>query len=346
MRTKRLYIPGRVGLVGIAIMSLLLEPSFTTKKGYFSLKELRILAVELGYDRHLFERKIKIVPSGRLVSESEVCSWLDVKAFDRELDCVYNEHDATYNVKVIKRAMHHIRRRTLSFKDLSKCRQIYEMQTADCPHGISSRDVDKVLDLLKLLDKILSPSKLRHIIKAKSHQLDNARLLQLYDMFDILSLADDMWRAEEEFEKRKKQLPCRRRCTYMQYHILEKDELELPYQQLLNNMEAQYKSSLLKNKPRPSRVAAIPLHRRDITASYIDSKRRERSVTASHQQGRVLSDCLQRSTSQLLVARTGHAHLLSPIDYSSRMCQSAPPLTIPPTRIKIKLLHRSSTSIH
>ena len=132
----------------------------------------------------------------------------------------------------------------------------------------------------------------------------------------------------------------------MQYQVME-NQLELPYQQLLNNMETLYKSSLLKNKPKAPTAAALPLYKRDIaTAPYIDSKRRERSVTASHQQGRVLSDCIQRSTSQLLVARNGH--LLKPVDYSSRLCQSAPPWTaLSHTKTRpLHDLHISSTPAH
>ena len=334
----------------IADMSLLLEPSFTSKKGHFSLKELRILAVELGYDRHLFERRIKVVPSDRLISEKEVCSWLDIKMFDRDLDYVYNRYDADYNVKIIKRAMHHIHCRTLSFKELSKCRQIYEILTVECPQGINIKDINRVLELLKLLDKILPPSKLRHILKVKAHQLDNARLLKLHDIFDIVAMAEDMWKAEHECKQRKEKLSHRytsRKFSYMQYRM--ENELELPYQKLLNSMEVFYKSSLLRNKPMGLSTATIPLYKRNTTTpAYIDSKRRERSVTSAQQQGKVLSDYIQRSTSQLLVARTGQP--VTPFDYTlcrSRL-QSAPLLIKEPTHrcTNKKLLHRSSTSMH
>lgn len=225
-----------------------LLPSYPSKKGYYTTMELKILAIVLGYDGDMFQRCLKRqgldISQGNKCSETELKVWLDDHVFDHELDHVFNQYTVSYNVKVIRKVILLLHHRSLSFNEIASSRRAFKTITAREKRVSLSTDRRPILFALKMVGKVLPPTKLQHMIQAMKHRLDHPCSLNLCDFLDIVARAEEI-----------QHLTVNSKTDVLQIESL----FETPYHQLLTSLDVQYKASLLKLKAKRVNTCKIPL---------------------------------------------------------------------------------------
>ena len=274
-------------------MTLLLEPSYPSTRGYYTLRELQLLASVLGYDSKLFQRGlqnhgINITDKDRY-TEAEIHWWLDNKLLHKELDHIFNRYTADYNVIVMKRALDHLHQHSLTYSELGRSRRAFESQTCD-QLGMPA-NIDVILYTLKIINKVLPPLKLEHLLKVMSTQLDTPQKLKLYNFLDIVAQSTSI-----------EALPL---VSSEGSDDIKLDGIfETPYQKLLSTLNTNYKASITKLKVRQQQT---PL--KQTTKSFIDTSKRKTATLASKQTGESLTPYIKSSASSIQLARTGQTPL-------------------------------------
>ena len=227
-------------------MSLLL-PSYPAKRGYYTIMELKFVAVVLGYDGDLFQRCLARhgidINARNRYSESEVKTWLDDHIFDLELDRVFNHYTAHYSVRVIKKVLLHLHQRSLTYNEVATSRRVFQAMTAKERRLTLPTDKKQILFALKMTNKILPPTKLHHLLQAMGHyRLESPSSIKLFDFFDIVSRAQDLETLTSEYLKSKTDSDAYLDVTF-----------ETLYQRLLVSLDEKYKASLIKYKTKKAR---------------------------------------------------------------------------------------------
>ena len=171
-------------------------------KGFYTKHELRRLCSCLGYPNDLFLNCLhglaRAKPSlrseclkclaGKPFSERTVKQLLEYKPLLLRLEKRFNRYDSKYNVKVIRKAMWLLRHQKMSFDEISDSRVAFDVYSCEDDSGLPA-DVDIVLSAFKMVDKIISPSKLECEIQKQQHVVDIPSRIQLYEFFSLIPLA-------------------------------------------------------------------------------------------------------------------------------------------------------------
>ena len=274
-------------------MTLLLEPSYPSTRGYYTLRELQLLASVLGYDSKLFQRGLQdhgiTITDKDRYTEAEIYYWLDSKLLHKELDHIFNRYTGDYNVIVMKRALHHLHQHSLTFSEVGRSRRAFESQTYD-QLGMSA-NVDVILYTLKIINKVIPPLKLEHLLKVMSKQFDTPQKLKLYNFLDIVAQSTPIG-----------QLPLV--CSEGNDDIKVDGLFETPYHKLLSTLNTEYKASITKLKVKQQQR---PLEQ--TTKSFIDTSKWKTATLASKQTGESLTPYIKSSVSSIQLARTGQRPL-------------------------------------
>ena len=281
-------------------MSILLEPSYPANRARFSLRELHILALSLGYDGDLFQRAAaKAGKRDVFFSEREITRWLNQRVLDKDLHRLFNKHAYEYNVQVVKSALNHLKHKTLTFAELAAARIAYEAQTIEDPLGLSSNR-ECVLQALRMVDRVEAPLRLQHIIQGMSRRLQTPGKLKLFEFFDVVACTQHIWLAMEGMEA-KKRTPSSSSTVDL---TIDLDKcFETPYQQLLKKLDSDYRKTLIKPKRRRCRHSSIrlPSPFSHDSSHYVRSRSEERT--------RCITPFIERSKSQLILSRSGYPTL-------------------------------------
>ena len=184
---------------------------YMAKKGIYSRNELILLSTSLGFPGSLLASRLHSqhteTEEGEEedvaeVSEKAIIKLLGSGALFKTLEKVFNRYSAWYNVKSIRKAMQHIRHRTLSFSDVSECRVAFELYSQEDGSGMPA-EVSRVQLALKMFERVCSPSRLQLEIQRFSDVSDVPSRLQLYEFMDIVALCE---KTEVEDERRLSEL--------------------------------------------------------------------------------------------------------------------------------------------
>ncbi len=278
-------------------MSVLLQPQYTSRRGYYSTRELQYLSLSLGHDENLFGRVLsKLSLKRTCYSDDEISGWLDSNLLNNDLHYIFNRHSVKYNVKVFKRAIHFLKHQHLTFAELLCGRIVYELVTTTEPFELPMQ-IKPVLEALKLCDKIIPPLRLQHLFHSMKRTLDTPGKLALYEFYEILGFSENIALARKAMTA-EVQRP-RSAVTF--------DETETDYEQLCSFMNEQYKASLIKPD---RRLVEITAKMQAIMANKSAVTQRRRSIAQDKAYRKKLGPLLASSTKKLVHARAGQ-HVLS-----------------------------------
>ena len=283
-------------------MSLFLQPLYTSKRGYYTIRELQYLSLSLGHDENLFGRILKKLSLNKArYSDEEINGWLDSNILDDDLHYVFNRHSARYNVKVFKRTIHYLKHRHLTFGEIMCGRLVYELVTVVEPFQLPL-EVKPVSEALKLCDKIISPLRLQHLFHSMRKGLDSKGKLALYDFFEIIGFSENISSARQAMTAE-----CQRRGSTM--HL---DETETDYNQIRIFLNDKYKTSIIKPDKKFLHSSEITEKVQAIIARSKLSTATQKCCPSPQQKAEYkrLSPLISSSAKLLVQARAGH-HVLS-----------------------------------
>ncbi len=280
-------------------MSLYLHSLYTSKRGYYSTRELQYLSVSLGHDENLFVKVLKRLSVNKTIfSDEEIRQWLDEGLLDEDLHYIFNRHSSKYNVKVLIKAMHLLRYRHLTFGELMCGRVVYELSTVSDPFELQM-DIMQVSQVLKLCDKIIPPLRLKRLFQSMKDSVDTAERLKLYEFYELLALAESITSAKKVMTE----------CLELGRKIY-LDETETDFQQLSRFLNERYKTSILKPADRKVMRAQISMHMQAMATRNTVQRRSRHSQSPQEKAYQKISPVMASSRQLLVKARAGH-HVLS-----------------------------------
>ncbi len=182
-------------------------------KGFYTKNELGKLCSCLGYPNNLLlnclhdATKVKFslrreylkFLAGKPLEESFINQLLESKYLKQCLEKRFNRQDAKHNIKVIKKAMWLLRHQKMSFNEISEGRVAFEVYCCEDGSGLLVA-VENVLLALKMVEKVISSSKLECEIQKQQHIADVPSRIQLYEFFDLVLLTKNSVHVELEMK--------------------------------------------------------------------------------------------------------------------------------------------------
>lgn len=273
-----------------------------------------MLATVLGYDGNIFHRCLKrkgidISNQKSRYSEAELKEWLDNHVFDYELEHVFNQYAAGYNVKLIKRALAHLYHRSLTYNEINNSRIAFHTVTARERQTSLTVDKTQVQMALKMVNKVLAPTKLHHMLQAMSQHFDSPNTLNLYDFLDIVARAEDMMSHDLT-------TPNNGKTNEPNLEAL----FETPYHQLLTTLDTHYKASLTKLKAKRINTSKIPVvstsqqqleeHNFLAKPSYLQTIPQREAVKRAIQSRDAMTPNVTKTAMMINLARAGYRSIL------------------------------------
>lgn len=246
------------------------------------------------------------VQEGKPVSEKMIVKLLSSGALFKRLEKVFNKYPAKYNVKLIRKTMQHIRHRSLSFADIFDARVAFELYAYEDGSGIPA-ELSHLQQALKMVERIMSPSKLQMEIQRYSEVADVPSRLQMYEFFDIVALCG---KTEIEKKRRESEISLQETNTAKRegtfdLNLPDFDEVLMTTDQRVTAyLEAKYRQSLYR-KPIPT---PAPL----VTDRIIRTNSRRSLTSLANDQSRAITPCIEHSQSQLHRVRSGFYVLSEP----------------------------------
>ena len=243
---------------------------------------------------------------GKPVSEKMIVKLLSSGALFKRLEKVFNKYPAKYNVKLIRKTMQHIRHRSLSFADIFDARVAFELYAYEDGSGIPA-ELSHLQQALKMVERIMSPSKLQMEIQRYSEVADVPSRLQMYEFFDIVALCG---KTEIEEKRRESEMSLQETNTAKRegtfdVNLPDFDEVLMTTDQRVTAyLEAKYRQSLYR-KPIPT---PAPL----VTDRIIRTNSRRSLTSLANDQSRAITPCIEHSQSQLHRVRSGFYVLSEP----------------------------------
>ena len=238
--------------------------------------------------------------AGKFISEENLRSMLECGALNSRLEENFNKHDAAYNRKVVVKAMELLRLRQLKFSEISEIRVAFEVYSADDASGVPAL-VEPVTQAMKLLERVMAPTKLEEEIQKQQLDCVLPSRIQLYEFFDLVIKCSTLKEAYRDMKQR---------CSSSSEDITETHVpdisklLRTSDQQLVDYLDESYKASLYKKvDPCPVPVGG------DKRAVSLAARRRLRSSSIENRCA--LVPPLERSQQQLHQARNGTVVLSS-----------------------------------
>lgn len=280
-------------------------PDFIEKKGWYTLQELGYLANALGFPRYLFIGAFKLefeVLRETAVKEKALLDLLKSKALDAKLEGTYNRYDAKYNVKIITKSFALLRHRSLTFQELSDARVSFETYACDDGTGMPT-EIETVQQAVKLVNRVISPLKLRHEMEKYLKHAEASDRFQMYEFFDLVPMCERVAQAEGRFHKtlhdsNKSAKPGSN--SDVDFGPL----LMTTEQQVLAFLDEEYRASLYHEAESCSPSA-------DVDEEYfVHNELRETLVSTSRDEFNSIAPSIRNSATQLLLARSGHSPLI------------------------------------
>lgn len=273
-------------------------------KGFYTKHELGGLCSCLGYPNNLLldclHDDTKVKPSlrreylkfiaGKPLKESFINQLLESNYLQQCLEKRFNRQDAKHNIKVIKKAMWLLRHWKMSFNEISEGRVAFEVYCCEDGSGLLVA-VETVLSALKMVEKVISPSKLECEIQKQQHIVDVPSRIQLYEFFDLMLLTKNSVHVELEM---KSNSDGEKATSIVSLPNLEQMWMTSD-QKILEFLEEQYKLSMYKEVNPASET---------IEEEHVVSSAPRRYLKAlSQEQLHAISPSLEFSQSQLHQAR-------------------------------------------
>ncbi len=201
---------------------------------------------------------------------------------------------AKYNIKVIRRAMWLLRRKKMSYSEISEGRIVFEVYYCCEDNNGLVATVETVLAALKMIDKVISPSRLSCEIQKQQHIVDVPSRIQLYEFFNLMLLAVSSIDVEEAIKSNSTNLD--KEEARSDISLPNFDQLFMTSnQKALQYLDKQYQSSIFKEVKPTSET----MQTEDIVSA---APRRELRML-SLEQFRAFSPSLEFSQAQLHQAR-------------------------------------------
>ena len=284
----------RVG--GAASLSMAL---YTEKRGWFSKRELAKLASALGFPTDIFFKELSKstdsvlrseytrLEAGKSIAERNIRRMLESGALNYRLEEVFNKHDAQYNVKIILKTVSLLHHRQLSYREIAEGRLAFELYSVEDGSGLPA-EAEPVAQALKLMERVMAPSRLEAEIQKQQHYCDLTSRIRLHEFYElVVKCSKSMDAAKQMDYENKESLP-------------DISKMLTPTdQQVLDHLEERYKATLVK-RVEPSPVAADGKR-----AVSMAPRRILRSLSKEHSWA--LVPPLERSQQQLHQARNGTA---------------------------------------
>ena len=312
---------------------------YTVKKGQYRKRELSLLATSLGFPGTLLVSQFESyyttnneAENGRVVSEKTITRLLSSGALFKKLEKVFNKYPAWYNVKLIRKAMQHIRHRSLSFRDISQARIAFELYSCEDGSGMAA-ELLHVQRALKMLERVMSPSQLQLEIQRFNEVSDVPSRLQLYEFMDIVALCG---KTEVEDERRLSEINLcdgtTSAASSQELSVADFDQILMTRDQKVTvylENSYQYKLHGRQKKDTSSKETQST---NDDQIIHTDS--RKSLVSLAAEQSRAVTPCLERSQSQLNRSRCGFytlssEHFKSMLYSSQSSCRQSPIHTKP-----------------
>lgn len=282
--------------------------SYTVKAGFFDRGELFRLSLSLGFPGDLLILGLDSAPTPHLqlaylklttnkyVSDRLIRELLQDKHLNHKLEKVFNSHTADYNKKAFLKAMSLLKHKRLTFSDISDARVAFELYSSEDGAGMHA-SVNVVLRTLKMLDKVISPMKLKSEIQKQQGVVEFSSRIQLYEFFDLVIKCAPSSEVEKELESLASQCSANASdnllvASFSQL-LLTKDE------QISSYLDKQYRKSLYKNSEADSTSRVINYKTEHTTSQS------EESAAGSRRQIQALIPALEYTQHQLLKARNG-----------------------------------------
>ena len=171
---------------------------FPSKGENLAWDELEILAKSLGYHRFLFQEGLTYLKTeNSLVQKEDLKAALEGKALLPLLEKTYNNHDGSYNIKVISKSIELLTQRYLTFSKLRTARLAYQTYEHTDNTGLEEKNI---LPALKLCDRVMSPMKLRQMLRHMNRLVSDR--LMLYEFLDVLASAEEIFTVTNELPKK------------------------------------------------------------------------------------------------------------------------------------------------
>jgi len=172
---------------------------FFCKDAILAWEELELLAKALGYDQSVFyegfNNEQKQLSHVKLDS---LMLLLEGTVFYPLLNKTFNQHDGSYNIKVVSKAIALLKQRYLSFSSLRLARISFQAYEHSDNAGLQEH---YILRALKLCDKTLAPLKLQQTLRHVNRLV--ADRLMLYEYLDLVASAENLEFISKELPQKK-----------------------------------------------------------------------------------------------------------------------------------------------
>ncbi|KAK3591897.1 hypothetical protein CHS0354_005107 [Potamilus streckersoni] len=160
-------------------------------RGFFTWEELGCLARALGFPQDLFRSHAndEIEAEEHGLSTKAIQLMLDYNLLFNDMHNTQNMHSADWNGCVIRKAVHILDHRAITFEELNNTRLAYQTYEAGDMKGMLI-DQNVILRAIKMCGKTISPLKLMHRLKHMRQDFDEKDRMQLYDFLDLVLWCD------------------------------------------------------------------------------------------------------------------------------------------------------------
>ena len=282
---------------------------YTIRKGCFKKEELAKLASALGFPSNIFVKELSkssdcflqsdyaSLQAGKAITAERLKHVLDSGALNHRLEKIFNKYDAEYNVKVIVKAVSLLVHRQLCFSEISTSRMAFELYSMEDGSGLPA-ELGPVSQALKLMDRVMAPSRLEAEIGKQQHYCDLPSRIQMYEFFDLVVRCLKSSEAKREMEVQIGNHDKNTLTTASETSLPDISKILMTTdQQVLDFLDERYKSSLFKKvDPTPA-----PLNNQRIIS--LAPRKILRSTSKEHLCA--LVPPLERSQQQLHQARSG-----------------------------------------
>lgn len=294
---------------------------YTTRKGCFKKEELAKLASALGFPSNIFIKELRKssdcclqsdyakLQDGKVIAVERLRYILESGVLNHRLEKIFNKYDADYNIKVVVKAISLLAHRQLSFSEIATCRMAFEVYSMEDGSGLPA-ELAPVSQALKLMDRVMAPTRLEAEIAKQQHHCDLPSRVQMYEFYDLAVRCLKLSEAEREMEIQIDKNDDNTLSTASDTNLPDISKmLTTTDQQVLDYLDECYRSSLFK------KVAPTPAQPLDDQRVISMAPRRIlRSMSKEH--SCALVPPLERSQQQLHQARSGR-NVLSATQYAS-----------------------------
>lgn len=315
---------------------ILAMAEYPVKAGYYDRSELSRLCSCVGFPGNFLTEGLKSSPDPRQqsahlrlltssnckpVSDKLLHELLKSRHMRPGLEKVFNKYPADCNRRIFVRAMSHLKHGRLGYMEISDARVAFEAHMCEDGMGMFAT-VGVVLQALKMLERVMAPSRLETEIQKQQAVVDVPSRIQMHEFLELVVRSARWSQAEEEVASPIAEA-AQTDPSELDLSIPDFGQLLMTKEQrLLDHLDQQYKDSLCKRKASSKPPTAV-------ASRTVTSSPREEARASSQRQREALMPALEYSQHQLLRARVGFAvflpmqHRVAEQTYASRQSSRA-----------------------